>query len=248
MLLTKSKINLSIALLVIACNGFYKTYGQTNTDATLYNWFDTNLGKENSGINNGPYHSSPYKTLGNNNMYLTADTFTKGTVFYDGQPYYDVKLKYDVYRDQLVLNPHGEPDYFGITLIQDKMDAFSIYGKKFVKLNLSTLPEFQTGYYEEYKTNEDMILYIKHHKDIQKQINNDGLYYSFTTKNKFLLSYRKAYYEVNSKSDLAKIFPENKRKINDFYSLNRELLKSDKDQFMKNLIFAITTSLSNKAN
>jgi hypothetical protein len=41
-----------------------------------------------------------------------------------GQNYYNVKLKYDVFRDGVILNPYGESEYIGIILIQDKKYIF----------------------------------------------------------------------------------------------------------------------------
>jgi len=123
MLFKKSKIKISLALLAIICNGF-QIYSQKNSEISLYNWFDTIIGKGNLGINNGPLQTNPYKTIGQNNMYYIADKYSKGDVIYDGQTYYDVNIKYDIYKDELILNPYGESEHIGLILIKDKIESF----------------------------------------------------------------------------------------------------------------------------
>ena len=237
MLSKKFKINISLALLTISCNGL-KIHSQTKSDISTYKWFDTVIGAANLALNNGSIHSNPYKTIGENSMYYMADKYTIGNIHYDGQTYYDVSLKYALYNDELILNPYGESNRIGIVLIQDKVDSFSINGKNFVKINKnnSSLTDFATGYYETSPIGENFIFYIKHLKDIHKRIDGNGLYYNFTEKNQFFIKYKTLFYTINSKSDIIKIFPEYKKQINEFYSSNRKILKSDENQFMEDLM------------
>ncbi|MCV9926682.1 hypothetical protein OIU83_03430 [Flavobacterium sp. LS1R49] len=220
-------------------------YSQTNKEATINNWFDNTVGKENMGLNNGPLYQDTYKTIGDNNMYYIANKFTKGSVNYDGQMYYDVNIKYNTHKDELILNPYGESEYIAITLIRDKTDSFSINGKNFIKLNknISSLPQLTTGYYELNTIREGFIFYTKHHKDAEKRINDFGLYYNFSENDSYFIFYKNTYYSVNSKNDILKIFPNQKKQINDFYVMNREMRKSDNNQFMVNLFKYINSSL-----
>lgn len=231
------KINTLLALLAISSNGF-NIYSQQKSDISIYKWFDTEVGKENLALNNGSLHSNPYKTIDGTNMYYVNDKYTLGNVCYDGQTYYDVKLKYALFKDELLLNPFGESEYIGIILIQDKIESFSINGKNFVKINKdqSSLTDFVTGYYEVHPIGENFIFYIKHIKDIHKRLDSNGLYYNFTEENQFFIKYKTLFYQINRKSDIFKIFPEYKKQINAFYSTNRKILKSDKNQFMENLL------------
>jgi hypothetical protein len=242
---TKLKIKLSIALLTTVV-GASKIHGQSNSDISIYKWFDTEVGEENLDINNGTFHSNPYNTIGQNSMYYIDDQYEFGSLRYEGQNYYNVKLKYDVFRDELILNPYGESEYIGIILIQDKIQSFLIKGKSFVKIEQKDYqsPELVTGYYEKNKIGTDLILYIKHHKNITKNINNNGLSYKFREDNLFFLDYKNTAHIINSKNDIIKLFPKQKKQIKVFYSTNRKIRKSDLNQFMENLIRNINNSLS----
>jgi len=228
----------------------YNIHSQTNNNTSLYNWFDTTLGKQNLDINNGALHTNPYKTLDNNTIYFDEDVFTKGTLTFEGQTYYDTALKYDIYRDILILNPYGASEHIGISLVTEKVDAFSLYNRNFVKLKKGQydLPNFTTGYYETSESNENFVFYIKHSKLMQKIVKEDGIFYKFKRSNNYLLAYNQKLYTVNNKSEIIKIFPDKKKQINEFYIMNREVKKSDLNKFMTNLMKFIYSSLSNQNN
>ena len=244
----KSKIKL-VALLTIITTTALKTYCQSNSEISLYTKFDSIVGKENLGLNNGPITLYPYKTIGDNTMFFKNNKFTIGNMIYDGQPYFNISLKYDIYKDQLILNPPGQPEHIGISLIQDKTDSFFIYNKNFVKItkNQTSLPEFITGYYELIKIGKNFNLYIKHHKDILKEINEEGVFYSFHERYQYYIEYSSKFYEINNKTSIVKIFPENKKNINAFYQKNRSLSSTDYNQFINSLMITIYDSSINNS-
>jgi hypothetical protein len=182
-------------------------------------------------------------------MFFKSNKYTVGTIVYDGQPYYNTKLKYDIFKDQLITNPAGQPEHIEINLIQDKTDSFSIYGKNFVRItkNQTSLPEFITGYYEFIKIGEKFNLYIKHHKDILKEINDQGVFYSFHENDQYYIEYNGKFYETNSKTSIVKIFPESKKNINAFYQKNRSLNNTDYNQFINSLMISIYQSSINNS-
>jgi hypothetical protein len=244
MLFKKRKIYLSITLFAILL-GKTSAYCQANPETLLYNWFDQKVGKENLDINNGTLYTNPYKTVGDNNMYFIRDKYELGNLTYEGLPYYNVSLKYDIYRDLLVLNPFGESEHTGVNLILDKVQSFSIKDITFVKIEKKDqgLSQFATGYYEEKKLAPDFTFYIKHHKDIQKGINDTGVFYNFKENNSFFIELKNTTTQIKSKNDIIKLFPEQKNQINGFYIMNRDLKKSDLNQFMKKLMRYINDAL-----
>jgi hypothetical protein len=247
--LTKLKIKITIILFLIVSVGF-KIHSQTNSEISLYNSFDQTKGKQNTDLNNGPLHINPYKTLGDDTMYYGTDKYSKGSIFYDNQPYYDVNLKYDIYRDIVVLNPYGQAENIGINLIQEKTKSFSLNRKKFINLSTLQTPlqDYIKGYYEECVIGNDIIFYIKHHKDIREYINNDRIYYSFDKKYNLILKYKNEYFKINSKKEIIALFPQYKNKINTYYSENNAMEKSDNLLFTENVLIYINGFLNTTSN
>ncbi|MDR7369417.1 hypothetical protein [Flavobacterium aquidurense] len=225
---------------------FSTIYSQTNADISTYKWFDQAINDKDLDIINGTLHTNPYRTVGENNMYYIDDKYESGILIYENQAYYNVKLKYDIYRDILVLNPPQASENMGLNVISSKVQSFSIKGKTFIRIDRkdNAVPEFSTGYYEENKIASDFIFYIKHHKDQQKGINDGGVYYIYKENTSFFLDLKNKIYKINDKSDVVNLFPEQKKQINGFYLMNRELKKSDLNQFMTNLMKYINNSIS----
>lgn len=248
----KSKLSPYYALLfhLIILSHNPIVHSQTNEKNNLYDWFDNTVGKENLDINNGTLHINPYQTLNKTNNYYIADAFSRGNIEYDGQLYYDVNLKYDINRDILVLKPYGEYNHMGLNLIQKKTAAFSINGKNFTNLsyNKSILPEFINGYYEEIPIGEKFTFHIKHRKEKKKVMNNETAYYEFEEKKDFVLNYKDSFYKIDTKKEMTTIFPQYKSKINDYYFMNKKLEKTDKKQFLENLLKQINTFIQNESN
>lgn len=219
---------------------------QNTNDKTLYNWFDKSVEKENLSINNGTVHSNPYKTAKDNNMYYSSNKFDIGTLVYETQTYYDIYLKYDLYKDILVLNPNGLSDNIGINLGSDKVDSFTLKNNHFVRrIRQDNQPsEFTTGFYEENKINSGFLFYIKHHKDIQKIVNENGLSYKFKESNSFFIDYKNTVYYIKNKKDIIAIFPNSKKIINEYYTMNNEVRKTNLNQFMRNLMTYVSNTQS----
>lgn len=252
----KPKSKLAILLLFIAFNGF-KTYSQNNSEIALYHRFDSIVGKENLGINNGIRYINFYRTVDKSHSYYFTEQFSLGNLFYDNQSYNDIEIKYDVNSDVLVLKPMDEYSYLGIVLSTEKVASFVINTKKFVNINYgNSLPaESMNGYFQEIFIENSFTFYIKHKKTRKKIIDTKSLsdgekvtYDEFTDKNTYFIKYNSTFYNINSKKEVITIFPDKKKEIKEYYSKNSELESSNKEQFLENLMKYINSLSANTSN
>ncbi len=213
----------------------HSSQSQTNDDITVYNWFDKNLGIESLDIKNGPAHLNFDKTAPNQNRYL-ADDFKKGSITYNGQHYFDLFLKYDIYSDELVLRPYDEANTTKINLVKDKTKSFTIGNEKFTNLKELNTSIFKGGYYEEVVIKNNITLYIKYYKEKKKSAKDEINLIDYVSKYEYVLLKENKYNLINEKKEIHILFPNSKRKINDFYLMNRDLKKDNQSLFMKNLI------------
>ena len=136
-------------------------------------------------------------------------------------------------------------------LIKDQIDAFHIDGKHFYHLRglqLNKSKENIDGFYELMHEGTALKLFKKNKKIQNKVLEKKVVYYQFRAKDEYYLLYNDLFYPVKSKSDFLKIFPNNKRQINDYFASNKYLMKTDYDAFILQAALKVDAALtSNKA-
>lgn len=216
----------------------YIIRSQSNNEVSVLKWFDKNAGQNTLPISNGKLHLNFDRIIGKVDRYYNSKELTKGSLGYDSQEYFEVFLKYDIYKDEIILTSEGATDLIKANLIKEKIQYFKIDGRKFINLkieNLSTL-NYRGGYYEENLIGKNFSFYIKHYKLQEEIIKNNTIYVDYTYKNEFLLFIKEKYIILNTKSQLLKLFPNDRKKIKDYYLSNRKLKKENEAQFMENLM------------
>ncbi|WP_051369534.1 hypothetical protein [Flavobacterium cauense] len=230
------------SLLIIAIS----TAQAQSSEEVLTKHFDQTLGIENLDINNGTVHTNEFRILNNKHRYYPSDNFEIGKVNYNNQQYYDISLKYDIYKDILVYKPKNS-DIISINLIQDRVSSFMINNKKFIYIDNLFFPlsPIKTGYYEESISGKNFIFYIKHHRDKREVLKGASVYNEFDDNYEYLIKKDDAFIKINSKKDIIKLFPEQKRKINDFYSANGKLKNNEETVFYEKLLTYLSNAIEN---
>jgi len=201
---------------------------------SLYSYFDRSVGLKNLGINNGPIHQNPFRVSDQSHRYLGNGGYLLGDVIYDGQPYVGENLRYDIFKDVLVVKINDPNNSLGIDLIGAKTESFVLDQKTFVNLDrLIQKPDFVKGYYEAYHPESPVALYIKYRKDQIEVLRSDGLFYKYQSAFDFVMAYQGNLYKTNDERDLGRIFPNHDRAIRDYAYVNRDTRLSNPTQFMK---------------
>jgi hypothetical protein len=225
-----------LVLLLLLCA---QVKAQTAEQAQALLWFDQTVGKENAAIFNGPVYIDRFRLNTMTHPYLISDSFVTGTVDYNGQHWPGLTVLYNVHDDILILKSEGNYSGMSISLIQSKTAGFSIHDKKFINLRMSDalLPDIiKDGYYERISVSPTAFLYIKHHKHRREIIQNDMVYDSFSDQNQLVLADNDNIVPVNSKKEIIRNFPNQKRAINEYYQLHRERSKTNPSDFTTELL------------
>lgn len=225
-------------------------HSQTNSsNKGTYDWFDNKIGDENTGIYNGIIYKEKFRTLNNNHKFFLTSQFSKGNIIYNGQPYYNIEMKYDIYEDLLIVKLPNHSEYFIVQLINDKIDEFSINNNKFLKISGKHEVFFNetiSGFYEISFQSKDLNLFKKHIKSRKERIVGNFVYSKFKDESEHIIFFNDRYYKINSKKYLIKLFPNLKKNIDNFYNSNKQLLNIDKDTFMTHLMEHISSLINNK--
>lgn len=214
-------------------------YSQTiDNEKNNYKWFDDNVGIENTGLFNGLRYKEEYRTLDGSHKFYLSPNYINGNIVYDGQAYYDIKMKYDLFEDEIIVNLTANSGNSILQLLIDEIESFSINENSFVKLHNSSIinsSEIISGIYQVIYQSPNLVCYKKNKKTAKKNLTKKNIYYSFKSESYYYFYLNNDFSLISSKRDLTKIFPNYKKEINSFYTNNKFLLNSNHDAFMTKL-------------
>jgi hypothetical protein len=215
-------------------------------------FFDKVIGIENTGLYQGILYSEKYRTINEKTPYLiSGKEFVEGSVYYEGQQYDGVKLKYNVFEDVVLVKLVSHVGGGGtLQLLNNYLEYFTIRDRKFTKIEKQDAPSIGVyGHFEVVLTSPYFTLLIKHVKRDFDRKDRKSVYHEFIPgKNHYVLLYKEKYYKVNSKKDITAIFPKQKKHIDKFYNIANKLKDKNPNRFHISLIKSIETVLPEKAN
>lgn len=232
MVLKKRLLNVIVIFWSTIC--FTQNLSITGTNnKTQYKWFDSIIRQVNLDLNTGSKYLNTLNTAKNNHQYYLSEAFQLGNVIYNEQPYFDVKLKYDIHFDELIIQLVLKNQYQSLILDKSKIQEFSINNKIFTPIS----DKNNTIIFVEELKKGEIILYKKHYK--KEVIKKEGKqqYSHLIDDNYYVINYRDNLVIIKSKKDLKKLFPNIDKEINKLY---RKLKSSkNKDETMINFITKI---------
>ncbi len=216
LLMTMKKKKLNFLILLFTTSFF--AIAQSNSDEKYYKWFDSTIGIENTGLYNGVEYIDAEQAKGEFIKFLYRGDFRNGTIDYDGQTYYDIPLKYDVFNDKLVIKIVGDNSTSILQLFTEKLSSFKTSGQSFTKIE-NTITENDndklSGFYEILFDSSEIKVYKKHRKGQLRQIKNKTLLFEYKSKDPYyFLEHENNMYSVKNKRDFIQLFPEFKKEIN----------------------------------
>lgn len=176
-----------------------------------------------AGIYNGQIENLYHSAFYTNRPYYKSNDFTTGTLLYNQTEFREVRLRLDIFRDQLViLSPEKQ---YGIILNPARVEKVFMHNHTLVWLSGET-NQIAAGYYALLTETPSMRLLKKERctEDRRKEI------YRFIFKEEYYLELNGKYYSLNNKNSFHKLFPEYKKQINQFAKEQRLNFKGGKEQ------------------
>jgi len=239
----------SLLLLLLLFSFPDKTHGQESM--RLYNtYFDQTIGIQNTGLYQGQIHIEKYRTINEKTQFFKSRKFLNGSVNFEGQEYYDLDLKYDVYEDQVLLKLVSSAGGGTLKLWTDGLDSFVIDGHKFIKITPKETSGLNLyGFYEVSMSGTYLTLFTKFTKKSFQRKDRSSIYYEFVPgKSEYVLYYEGGYHLIESKKDVVSLFPNQKKEIDKFYTIARRLKNTNFDDFQIALMKRIEVLLSQTNN
>ncbi|WP_420601773.1 hypothetical protein [Flagellimonas sp.] len=212
-----------------------------------YTFFDDLIGLKTTKLHNGLHYYNAFKTTEDRHNFFMSPSYIAGSVDYDGSSFYNVDLKYDLYKDVLVSKAEGNTNFVDVQLIPEKVSSFTVHDRHFINTHsLNPKNNAVGGFVELAFSGKQVSFLIKRWKDASKTIEYRTVTHLFTEKSTYYLFYDGMIRKVTSPKSLVKHFPEHKKAIRSFISNPRNKLPNgaSKEDVLINIIAYIDSLLA----
>lgn len=146
-------------------------------------------------------------TLYMNQPYWIFDDFVQGDVLFNGMLYKDVRIRYDAYLKQLIVNTPEK--HSKVYIPMSKVETFVMEGVKFARKN----DEFMAVHYNSHRMElvERLAITLK-----ERLVDNSRVQYEFRHNSQYLVIRGGQVYEVDKLKSVLKLFPELKKELKQF--------------------------------
>ncbi|QCW98636.1 hypothetical protein FGM00_00305 [Aggregatimonas sangjinii] len=226
-----------IVCIVVLCLGWSLKLNGQEKELSKYAWFDSMTGQSNSGIFKGVVYDEEFRVITDRHQFFEKAAYVSGSVVFDKQSYFDLQLRYDVFNDNLlVLNAEvvGLP---AIILEKEHTEVFQLGNHRFKNIDL-LYPERGklSGFAEVLVSTDSLSLYKKHHKRLLKRTDQKTLYSEFKSTASYYFEHDNNLYRIKKATDLATVFPEQRKTIKELHDTHASLKKTDFDTYLKSVV------------
>jgi hypothetical protein len=165
-----------------------------------------------------------------------TDSFVRGTVWYDGNEYNDVPLRYDLFHQTLTTKGFQNQDM--ITLITEKINSFLLRQHRFILLKAveDSGHTIQSGFYDRLYEGRNLSLWAKRKKEFELSTKAENGAGSFKESTEYYIRLNGVFYPVNSKRDLVSVLKNKKEAIHAFVKMNRLSFKKNIETTLLQLV------------
>ncbi len=218
-------------------------------ESSYYTWFDQTIGETNSGVYYGIEYREQYRGDKEQHKFFLKPNFVAGQVVYRQQPFFAIDLLYDVFDDELLVRHLGINGSPIVQLIKGKVARFEIAGHHFVNLQTPSAQEApNSGFFEILFAGRSFTVYKKHVKKILRKSDQESVYYTFKDRQNYYIQYGTDFLKIASARDLATIFPENRKDLQQIQDSHKEFRKSDPEHYLIAVSAALDTIISTSEN
>ncbi|EAR03015.1 hypothetical protein FB2170_06990 [Maribacter sp. HTCC2170] len=199
--------------------------------------FDKTIGPMNSGAFTGYAYTEEFRVLGDRHKFFLSSDFLLGTVNYNGQSYFDYKMKYDVHGDNLLLRHGGVNGTQAIQLIKERVTKFEIEGHRFINLDVNyKMKTPVSGFLEVLFEGNNFSFLKKHKKYALKKVELESVYFEFKGLSEYFLVLNNGVNKIKSNKQITALFPNYRKQISDFTSKYKKIKKSDVQLYLESIL------------
>lgn len=170
----------------------------------------------NTMLYTGISYYDPHSTI-RGHQFFGDDYWEQGSINYNGQHYDSIYLKYDVFKDQLLVENFNSSGFLSpIILDRSKVHSFTLKGHHFIKIEADTTSILRTGYYDLLYQGDELQFIVRRRKEIVDSNEISSVRQEFAVKDRFYIKKDEAYHRFRKKSSLLKMLKDHKKELKAF--------------------------------
>ena len=166
----------------------------------------------------------PLGMVTQNHQYFKDEGYTKGRLSYCGIVYPDILLRWDLYRDELVM---FSPANYNIVLINENLDFAEIYGYHIFNFHPDGLPGCPAAGNYILLYSGAYLLLEKFNVNLYRKEENNTINYYFSHSTNFYLQKDGAYFKIKNRRTLLKTLDTNRKEL-------RRLIRANEYRYRRN--------------
>jgi hypothetical protein len=194
-------------------------------------YFNEMYGLDQKLIRGVQYYNKYPRSMGNG--FLDSDAFVRGRVVINEVEYDDVKIRYDIYEQQVNLHfSYSSTTENTVILNRDVIEEFEMNGMLFRKY---FFPETDTSFLQIISEGKVTCLYYWY-KNLTNQTSLRYVYEFSDPRKKSFLLIDSVLYQYNGERQFVKLFPESKPALRKYFKQNQIRLRKAPDSTVMELI------------
>ena len=161
--------------------------------------------------------------------FFFSEDWEEGQVFYNGELYERVLLRYDLLTDKLIVEHKGHGE---IELISEKIKYFQMAGHTYIRWDdkAANKSVIRSGFYDVIYNGTTKV-FVKRLKVTEERIETQySMTLTFKEKNTIIISKKGAYYVIGNKSSALKVFEDQKSALKKFISQNKIKYRKNREE------------------
>jgi len=181
-------------------------------------------------IYTGKYYSDSYIGIKDHPFY-NENTWEIGTIAYDNEEYDSIEIKYDIYKDLLLVKHVDDNGYLKIIqLYTAKVDNFQISGHHFMQFKEDSLPNNINGFYDILYSGAKASVLAKRIKEIDRSTTSTSLEKKFVIKDKLYIRIEEDFHEIKKRKSMFEVFSDHKSELKAYLKLNKSRFRNDHER------------------
>ena len=169
-----------------------------------------------------------------NHQYFKEETYTTGRLSYGGVIYPDISLRWDLYRDELVL---FSPSNYNLVLSNEHLGFAEMYGYHIFYFRHDGLKDCPpAGNYILLYSVENLFLLEKLTNTLLHKDENNRILYYFSLSTNFYLQKDGAYYKIKNRRTLLKKLDTHRKELKRFIRANELRYRSDAEKMVLQVV------------